>query len=135
MKSSNDGPRNFAHHSGYYDWLPSIFVVTDPDLEFNKNLPLNFLEVFEHLSEKYERFKVGFALDNRMEERESSHLFRHLEDGFWNHVLENLETGDPVYSAPIDTTFCLINKKFHTDFFSGIRVAGNYTAIHLHWLR
>ena len=46
-----------------YNMLPDKFIITDPDLEFNENLPNNFIEILVYLSDKYNSKKIGFALD------------------------------------------------------------------------
>jgi hypothetical protein len=42
--------------------IGDIYFLTDPDLEFNKNLPDNFIEKMIDISSYYEAEKVGFAL-------------------------------------------------------------------------
>lgn len=138
MKQNNDGPRHHILYRPYFNWLPNIFLLTDPDLDFNKNLPNNFIGELELLSEKHKTFKSGFALDYLMEGQDLVPFYvRALEPHYWKVLLETTENGDDVFSAPIDTTFCLINKKFFmgSTLGPGLRVAGNYTASHLPWLK
>ena len=41
---TNSGPWiNSNNNSHIYNNLPNKFIITDPDLEFNKNLPSNFI--------------------------------------------------------------------------------------------
>ena len=42
-----------------YDLLPNKFILTDPDLKFNKNIPSNFIEILANLSEKYKTSKIA----------------------------------------------------------------------------
>jgi FkbM family methyltransferase len=117
-----------------YDLLPDKFILTDPDLEFNENLPDNFIEILSQLSDKYKCNKVGFALDIR--DFDKMYNFIYFENNtiydwekrFWYNKINHEEY--ELYWASIDTTFCLVNKlnnKFD------IRVAGNFTAKHLPW--
>jgi hypothetical protein len=46
-----------------YDLLPDKYIITDPDLKFNPNIPSNFIEILASLSDKYKTSKIGFALD------------------------------------------------------------------------
>lgn len=62
-------PTNIAHQVNktsnvdLYNYLPEKFILTDPDLEFNENLPSNFIDILVDISENYQCYKVGFALD------------------------------------------------------------------------
>lgn len=46
-----------------FDTLPGKFIITDPDLQFNKNMPNNFIDIIMQISDDYKCAKVGFALD------------------------------------------------------------------------
>ena len=126
-----------------YDKLPDIFITTDPDLEINKNIPSNFIEILSELSETYTIFKVGFAIDISDKENIYNYdsymgvngltIFNH-ENQFWQNRIQNERY--ELYNALIDTTFCLYNKKYQSDdFYSAIRVAGNFTCKHLPWYK
>lgn len=119
-----------------YNQMPQKFIVTDPDLEFNENLPTNFVQLLSEISDKYNSNKTGFALDIS----EPNKLFNsklyvdgksiiEWETQFWNHKIE--DDNYDIYNATIDTTFCLFNKS--ADWSKNIRVAGNFTAKHLPW--
>ena len=126
-----------------YDNLPDIFITTDPDLEINKNLPSNFIEILTELSETYSSGKVGFAIEINDNENIYDYdsymnnigltIFNH-EIQFWQNRIQN--ESYELYNAWIDTTFCLYNKKYQSDnFYSAIRVAGNFTCKHLPWYK
>lgn len=143
---------NFGHGVGFiepvYRLLPTTFAYTDPDLQLNENLPENFLETLHNLTNRYSVFKAGFAL-----EIENSHILKDTiihskqykpiayqktltiyehEKRYWTKQLcdDDLE----IYAAPIDTTFALYNKNnYDGDFHSAVRVAGDFSAIHLPW--
>ncbi len=145
--------KNLGHLVGFldpiYKLLPEVFAYTDPDLQFHPDLPENFLQEFAALTENYECYKAGMALDiinfGEMKKLQSSttrkypFYFHKLHDvmdwerQFWMFPLKHdrLE----VYAAPIDTTFAVYQKKyFHNgDLCKGVRVAGKFSACHLPW--
>lgn len=133
-----------------YDILPEKFILTDPDLKFNKNIPTNFIEILANLSDKYKTSKIGFALDI------SDHELFFLITNYYQNVLSILSIYEcektfydikiaddeyELYEADIDTTFCLINKKYIyinkynilEDYNLKIRVGGNFIAKHIPW--
>jgi hypothetical protein len=124
-----------------YDLLPNKFILTDPDLKFNKNIPSNFIEILANLSDKYKTSKIGFALDISDHEKFyittdyvgiSSNTLYVEEKKFWKFKIEDNEY--ELYKAPIDTTFSLINKEnIENGSELDIRVAGNFTAKHIPW--
>jgi len=145
-------PENFGHrvlfrsiNKNFYNQLPNFFILTDPDIKFNDDLPNNFLDRLCELTEKYKVGKAGFALCIK-----DYHKFKNLtftrfkktkkihewEQVFWNDKLE-----DEVYKAGIDTTFAVYNKKYfkivknEAKFLNAVRVAGNFTAKHLPWYK
>ena len=142
----NPGPRYFSLDSEFLSTLPQFFCVSDPDIQFNKMLPANFISVMIELSEEYQYGKVGFALDigEKLSFKESAYILdgktstiREYEKQFWANSLVVLPDGSPVFIAPIDTTFALYNKKFfipQDSFDRALRVAGNYSSLHIPWL-
>jgi len=116
IENENNGPWvSPVKNAHIYDSLPEKYVLTDPDLQFNENLPSNFIEILSELSDKYKAGKVGFALDI------SDH--------------DKMYEGDyEIYVAPIDTTFSLVNKKYAEPHFD-LRVAGDFTTKHLPWYK
>jgi len=143
-------PHNFGHEvifmTPIYDLLPKSFFCTDPDLQFSENLPKDFLSHFSILSEKYRVFKVGMALSlteciqemtyelntKRPLAVTKSYNVKEWEAQFWRFRIcdEDYE----IYAAPIDTTFFYCNKKyFNGDLKDGLRVAGDFSCMHLPW--
>jgi FkbM family methyltransferase len=137
--NKNEGPwiREDCNKS-LYDSLPDLYIATDPDLQFNENLPKDFIDTLCHYSEKYNAYKVGFALKlddydkmykgtyyvtNKCKEKWTIHDW---EKRFW---LDEVESN--VYRAPIDTTFCLTNKKYKDG--GHLRIGGNFTCVHIPW--
>lgn len=123
------------------DTLPDIYILSDPDLLLNKDLPNNFVEILYNLSNKYEIYKVGFALD--LNDHESFLTCNNYEHGksiyeweleFWKKRMNNDDY--ELYDAIIDTTFCLVNNNYYNNNkYSAIRIAGNFTAKHLPWYK
>lgn len=131
----NDGPWiNQDINSDVFNSLPEKFIMTDPDLGFNQNLPSNFIEIMMDLSERYNCSKIGFALDISDFDKMYDGLYQYgktikeWESQFWNNKInhDNYE----LYNAAIDTTFCMCNKKY-LNWGLNIRIAGNFTAKHL----
>ncbi len=141
---------NFGHLVGFlnpiYKVMPELFAYTDPDLQFHPNLPENFLEVLAELTQRYRVYKAGFALALLEEEmidmtiekfRGVPQIYpfemsvREWESQYWRMRLEHPSL--EVYQARHDTTFAVYRKSNLIDFYDGVRVAGDFSAIHLPW--
>jgi hypothetical protein len=118
--------------------MPRYFAITDPDLEFNDGLPLNFLEQLYRLTDKYKKGKCGFALD-----LSDAHLFYQDNNYFARYSIENWEKqfwhkkiinsdGYELYDAQIDTTFCVVNREYLNSM-DAIRVGGVFLCKHIPW--
>jgi FkbM family methyltransferase len=137
--SGNNGPWITPYNNkDVYDSLPNKFILTDPDLQLNENIPSNFIEILSVLSDKYETGKIGFALNISDFEQfyKDNNYFNNLsiydwEKRFWQNKIhdDNYE----LYNAIIDTTFCLIDKNNTFKHVCEIRIAGDFTAKHLPW--
>ncbi len=144
--------KNFGYLVGFLDpiyaILPDIFAYTDPDLQLNQDLPADFLLRLADLTKLYHVYKAGFALNLLEKERitastikrtfsypiflERNFTVREWETQYWTKQLAHPEL--EVWSAIIDTTFAVYNKKnFLGNFYDAVRVGGNYSAIHLPW--
>ena len=125
------------------DLLPEVYILTDPDLQLNIHMPSNVSEILYNISCQYRRFKVGLSLDIS-----ESDKFRHIknydsglnikewETHFWINRIPHDKY--ELYLAAIDTTFTLVNWNYFAGHnkcnrFSGIRIAGNFTCMHLPW--
>ena len=150
----NFGPWIAADNNSHiYNVLPNKFVLTDPDLKLNDNIPSNFVDILATLSDKYKTTKIGLALDITEHHKfyQTAEYMANLsiydwEKRFW---IDRIEDADYVlYKADIDTTFCLINKDnvaaaaatasasanaTAANTYIQIRVAGNFTAKHIPW--
>ena len=137
---SNPGPLFYAKHRSFYEKLPDVFCVTDPDLQFNPRLPRNFMKNLFTLTEEFEVGKAGFALsiDGVLDQRTliagRFYSVTEWESKFWQTPRAN-SLGLEVFEAPLDTTFAVYNKRFFqaTAHFDAVRVAGDYAAKHLPW--
>jgi hypothetical protein len=110
-----------------------IYILTDPDIEFNKNLPNNFIEELVNISNYYQAERVGFALlyntnDIRNECIHQGKSITNLESVNW--IYKFLYKDYEIYSGKIETTTCLINRNNKGDHY---RIAGNYTCKHKPW--
>lgn len=145
---------NFGHMIGFihpiYKVLPEVFAYTDPDLQFNTNLPNNFLDVLATLTEEYNTYKAGFALSlHNSGELKDIKLhclhthpiiydkFQSIEEFESKHWLYRLQHDSlELYASPIDTTFAVYRKSAYIgDFHRAVRVAGNFSATHLPWFK
>ena len=87
---------NYTSHVIYnvlWDRLPDKFIVTDPDLLYHPEIPSNFIQILDDLSEKYQAYKVGFALDISEPEElyqdiyakdDKEYTIHSWEEQFWN---------------------------------------------------
>lgn len=142
----NKGPYDLVLSETNYACLPDIFCVTDPDLEFNANMPADFLFDLLNLTNKFQAGKVGLALD--LSDRHKMHDEKYLygehyyhiwewEGQFWQDPVDRLADGTTIFKAKIDTTFALYNKKYFNreTFWDAFRIAGPYTCRHLPWYK
>ncbi|AZA81724.1 hypothetical protein C1637_03870 [Chryseobacterium lactis] len=113
------------------------FVLTDPDIVPNEKLPADFMSEMISKMDKYHSSitKVGFALDIETipDYFPLKEKVLKWEKQFWEKKLEN-----NVYSAYVDTTFALYkpyypNRFNNLPFLEGIRIGGDYTALHGGW--
>jgi hypothetical protein len=113
-----------------------LYLITDPDLKFNPNLPDNFIQELIGISDHFQVNRVGFALNITEDDIRTDIALGGLsvqawESVFWKDRLmyppnPNLE----LYRADLDTTFCLVNRRYNG---FPIRVAGDFTCLHLPW--
>ena len=130
---------NYGHkvYQKLKDELPKIYILSDPDLELNKNMPINFADILLELSNKYKSNKVGCALsieDNdlfiKCDKYIAGHNIYEWEIQFWDKRIKNNDY--ELYYADTDTTFCLINNNYSSSK-NNIRIAGDFTVKHLPW--
>ena len=137
--------QNYGHRVVYRPEIQELmgekYIITDPDLQLNPNLPSNFIEILDELTEKYQICRIGLALDifsddinpNVMNkfvyfEGGGSTNIRNVEQAYWNKKIPD-DTYE-LYVARTDTTFSFINKKYNYVEYNGFRIAGNFTCKH-----
>lgn len=143
----NIGPRAYAETPEFLSILPDYFIVTDPDLVFNDELPKNFMRKMKRVLDMYGISKVGFAIDI---EKTKDKFFdaaqvKRWEGSYWLNEMKQYEERDSLYAAPIDTTFCLYRKDRVIEELSksrngitstsAFRIGGRFTCEHMGWWR
>jgi hypothetical protein len=134
---------NYGHKVYMRDEIVKLggdkYIITDPDLQFNKNLPQNFIDILSNLSDKYKIGKIGLALDIsnninlNIKASDNNQNIVSWESQFWKNRIDNPDY--ELYNADLDTTFVLINSKYYIpNSYTAIRVAGNFTSIHKPWV-
>jgi|LauGreDrversion4_2_1035121.scaffolds.fasta_scaffold260061_2 hypothetical protein len=145
--SENLGPRCFAELPQMLAILPEYFIISDPDLVLNPNLPPDFIDKMKDVINAHNVSKAGFALDIY----DTCHKFFNTaqvhkwEGKNWEIKVPQLSNCvlDDIYRAPLDTTFCLFKKSIYfREFFSigfgitatsSLRIAGRFTCEHMGW--
>jgi hypothetical protein len=123
--------------------LPSVFALTDPDLQFDSRMPSSFRADLAEIARRCGSWKGGCALALREADKFvpgpyfQGQTIRDWESAFWCDATPGVNAdlgGDPVYRAALDTTFAVYRRDIHSDdFFDAVRVAGRYEARHLPW--
>ena len=106
------------------------YVVTDPDIVPVKYCPINVIDHFHALLDRYpDRFKVGFGL--KIDDLPAHYRFA-AEVKVWEGQFWAKEVEPGVYDAPIDTTFALYRpgSPHHA---SALRTGEPYVARHTPW--
>jgi hypothetical protein len=138
INNKNSGPwirPNLNSH--IWNLMPTEFILTDPDLEYNENTPSNLIEILSNISNKYKYGKVGLAIKIDDFDKMYQGIYYlgntiyEWEKRFWIYKVPDTEY--EMYFAELDTTFVLINKKYYNHDYTAIRVAGNFLARHIPW--
>ena len=138
-----DGPHNEGpwvtpmKNKSLYDLMPSMYIVTDADLQLNENMPPNFLVIMRMLALKHNTYKLGLALDistpqliHSIPGYADNKDIVEFEKRYWTKRVPDLHF--ELYEAAIDSTFALLNKNIPVEKFN-LRIAGNFTARHMPW--
>ena len=137
--------QNYGHRVVYRPEIQELmgekYIITDPDLQLNPNLPSNFIEILDELTEKYQICRIGLALDIFSDDIDPKVMnkFVYLEGGgstnvgnvelaYWNNII--IDHNYELYIARTDTTFSFINKKYNYIEYDGFRIGGNFTCKH-----
>lgn len=130
--------RNLGHRSPFLSGTVQRiaadrhFVVTDPDVVPDETCPLDAVDHFRELLDRYPEIdKVGFGLrtDDLPDTYPLAADVRAWEARFWANEIE-----PGVYRADIDTTFALyrpLHRRHRED--SALRTGAPYVARHLPW--
>jgi len=125
--STNQGPWiNHTYNAEVFKILPQRYILTDADLELNKDLPVNFIDDMVKVMDFTGRWMVGFAL--KRDDCDIPRIFG-AEEHCWQTPIPHSDY--ELYSADIDTTFALRDHSGAGP--CGVRMAGNFTARHLPW--
>jgi hypothetical protein len=144
-KKENFGPEYVYQDKNFLNLLPHYFLLSDPDLELNPNLPSNFYEIFYAVSNFFKVGKVGCALtipnnfktNIKLKQKDVTVTAYDYEMQFWkNKIGYEKESKSPIYSAALGATMSLINLDFLTienHWNRGARIAGDFECRHLPW--
>jgi hypothetical protein len=114
--------KNYGHcvfyHADIWKILPKFFVLTDPDLKYNLNMPKNFLQIFAAYTLK-NKCKSAFDLLNNESE-----------------LLTNNSATYNSYFKYTDTTFSLYNKKYNYQghHYNAVNFNGIFNCVHIPWI-
>jgi hypothetical protein len=141
--------KNYGHNVIYENFifknLPCYVAYTDPDIEINKNIKENFLEILKDYTEKYQIQKVGFAINDKNLKNINIRIgARNKTNQIIEKVIslktamkknrEIIENNPRVFKSKIDTTFALYNKKFiKKNKLEAISIGDDFTCKHLPW--
>jgi glycosyltransferase involved in cell wall biosynthesis len=146
--SENYGPRYYTENKDICSRMPKYFIVTDPDLILNDDMPRNAINKMKRIVDMYGVSKVGLAIDIHSEEERdrffSTSQVDDWEGRYWNVKVDKYPEKDDLYAAPVDTTFALYNRdRFLAEIdnvpmqmtcnTSAIRIAGRFTCKHMGW--
>lgn len=115
----------------YLNRFPDEYIITDPDLLFNPEMPSNAIEILSSIGKKFGARVVGLALDinghhDFIDIKHKGHSIYDWEMQFWRNKIP----GEEIYIAAIDTTFALQSKRRRGN---SLRVAGKFTCKHIPW--
>jgi hypothetical protein len=140
---TNEGPWvSIFKNVSVYEKMPQKFIITDPDLQYNTNLPYNFVDIMIDLSIEYETHKLALAMDisdfSKMYQSKHYSDNRNIYDteiGHWSWRVNIGESSSKyeMYFTSTDTTFHLIDKIGYHSTVRSIRIAGDFTAKHIPW--
>lgn len=118
-------------------YAKGFYILTDPDIIPNNNLPHNFLQTFiRKLESNFNKVcKVGFALELKNIPDTYPYKSKVLdwESKYWRNEVEK-----DIFFADIDTTFALYKPQYpmrfrNVNFYRALRFGGNYVSEHMGW--
>lgn len=135
---------NFENYE-IFRYLPEKFILTNPYLKFNFKITNNFYNDLNYVSEKYQCYKTGLALDiSDFKLMYQNKFIKNKNIYDWQKVNWTASIKDDNYllfKSDMNDTLYLFNKKyFNYNFFIGnsllsIRLARNFTTKYLLWYK
>jgi len=119
--------------SGLINHLKSYpyIIYTDSDIELNKRMPKNFIDILIKLSKEYKFDKIGLAIKiDNLPNNFVGEIIKQTEAIYWVNKLFNKRY--ELYQGMIDTTFALFNPNIPFQY-SALRIAGDFTCSHTPW--
>ena len=132
--STNQGPWvNHYYNANVFKEVGPLHILTDADLEFNENMPSNFIEHMMNVMNHTNSWIVGFAIkrDDCDLEYGGKPVFE-FEAPFWENPIDHPMY--QLYNAGVDTTFALRDHSTSRQNFP-VRIAGDFTMRHLPWYK
>jgi hypothetical protein len=131
-KKTNLGPRNPFGLASTRGLIGDIYIMTDPDLQFNPELPQDFIQDLIDIQRYFGACKVGFCLCYDAPDINTKALCGgYIEEDKYRLAYPPNPSMD-LYRICTDTTFCLVNRRItHSD--HQIRVGKNFRCLHLPW--
>lgn len=130
LRGNNDG-----HQSPWHRRLTpqdEYFVVTDPDVVPTGDCPLDAVDYFRSLLDRYEdKRKAGFSL--KINDLPEHYKFRDQVMRHESQYFHWLGPEERILFAPIDTTFALYRPGASPEIGDSIRTLAPYEARHLPW--
>lgn len=118
----------------YNKYSQGYHIITDADIIPNQNLPSDYIkQLIDVLDKNKNVTKVGFALQTEDIPDYYQHKQKVLE---WEKKHWKNTIGENLYLNQLDTTFAIYPPHYKYDllnFYSAIRVAGDFTARHNGW--
>ena len=127
---------NYGHRVVYsHVSTPERYVITDPDLQFNDDMPSDVILQLIGIADDRKCRDVGLALQLPEEGLKTLPTYfegmslMQWERQFWLRPVES--SAYELYLAPTDTTFKLVSKMYSGD--NNVRVAGCFACKHMPW--
>lgn len=134
--------QNYGHnvYEILADTLPSIYILSDPDLLLNPEMPNDINSILLNLSEKHQSNKVGLSLDISDSDKFIKNGYGDLVYSIESKYYQTQIPSDKyiLYKANTDTTYCLINRNYKSHE-NNLRISGLvgketcFVAKHLPW--
>jgi hypothetical protein len=128
------------------NYLPNYFAYSDPDIEINRNINKQFLNILKNYTDKYKIQKVGFEINvenvknikirvgTRNKNNKIISKLVSLKKIMKKKTKDIIQKNPIIYRGRIDTTFCIYNKKFlEKNKLTALLIGDNFSCKHLPW--